>query len=261
MYLVLYTQQLCPPGESSWPTVAGRVGYGPLCAFPWAALRSHRLPIGESAFPDGAIRGRSGGDMPLWRRRSVTDRPPGVAAPTARWNGEKGQTRNASSWDIYCDFSKSDPQGHSNPIFAMEYVTAFPRLFSVLPVEVAWSQALLHTVAIVRNLVERLRKTGNTVTYSIAKMGFEWPWGSLLEKSQYKRGAGPEHGRWCLILYLCRVDEWSGKTVLANGLRWLGYFLLGLLVWLRYDFGTSPGYFGIWLLYTVFSWIAVINWL
>ncbi len=86
---------------------------------------------------------------------------------------------------LYCDFSNCDPQGDSNPIFAMEYHTSISRLFSVLSVEVAWSQALLHTIAIVRNLAERLRKTRNAVTCSIAMMGFEWPWGSQLEISQY----------------------------------------------------------------------------
>ncbi len=30
--------------------------------------------------------------------------------------------------DIYCEFSNFAPQGHSNPIFAMEYVTVF-RMF------------------------------------------------------------------------------------------------------------------------------------
>ncbi len=56
--------------------------------------------------------------------------------------------------ESHCHFSTLAPQG---PSTRWNITRHFPS-FSVLPVEVAWSQPLLDTVAIMRILAERLRK-------------------------------------------------------------------------------------------------------
>ncbi len=82
---------------------------------------------------------------------------------------------------IYCDFSNFAPNSPSSRWNITRHFVSF----SVLSVEDARSQALLDTVTIMGNLAERLRNIRNTVTYSIAKMGFECPCGAKLENSQY----------------------------------------------------------------------------
>ncbi len=100
---------------------------------------------------------------PLLARGRPPRAPPRRPRPQGRWVTPTS----------HCHFSTLAPQG---PSTRWNITRHFPS-FSVLPVEVAWSQPLLDTAAIMRILAERLRKMRNTVTYSIAKMGIEWPWG------------------------------------------------------------------------------------